>query len=78
MEKSKSRFLTEFLECLSISTSTEITSNPVFYKPKEGFLRVVKDDTKRSYFLELFANSKLEEITKPAVRLEVNLKKNNY
>ena len=77
MNRFKDRLLTDYLECFTISVTPEITSNTAFYHPREGFLIVIKDDVKRSYFLELYQNIKQEnrpvdQKNKPAVRLEVN------
>jgi hypothetical protein len=83
MDRFRDRFLTDYLECFTISVTPEITSNTAFYHPREGYLIVIKDDVKRSYFLELYHSIKSdkfpqEQKSKPAVRLEVKFKKSLF
>ena len=65
----KIKYPTDVLECESITVTSEITNNSIFYNPKEGYVRFFKDDSKRGYFLEMFQNNK--NFKKPAVRHEV-------
>ncbi len=42
--------VTDFIECAEVF----ISENPLFCTPKSGFVRLVKDEHKRAYVIQLY------------------------
>ena len=56
-EKNK-EYLTELLDCETITITADLT--PIFNHPKQGCVRLVKNHFKRSLFLEIFQSIKIK------------------
>ena len=75
MSASKIDYLTDLLECKSVTVTPEMSTNSVFCQPKQGFVRFIKDHTKLAYFIEVYQHFNTQSIEnsalKACVRIEV-------